>query len=109
MAVTLVLDVPQKVTLDVTLGDLLQVTVPAGTRYLEYSSDSDWYYEVDTGQADSAAGTATAQQRIGSGTGSLRCPGSGSGRARLPGDTDLFLAGAGASQVVWLTATSRGV
>lgn len=106
-AATLALNTPLKVTLEATPGNLRQINVPKGTRYLEYSSDDDWYYEVDSGQADAGAGTATAQQRIGAGTSSIRCPLSGSGRALLPLDIELFLAGSTASQVVWLTATSR--
>lgn len=105
-AAELTLDVPAKVTLEATGTNLREVVIPAGTRYLEFSSDEAWYLQM-TG-TDGAAGTATAQQRIGAGTSSLRAPGSGGGRARLSAARSVFLAGANAG-VIWLTATSRSV
>lgn len=109
-AATLVLNVPQKVTLEATATNLRKVTVPAGTRYIEYSSAAAWYMELAAqATADAAAGTATAQQRIDAGTGSKRAPRSGSGRSRLSEDWAIFLAGSGASQDIWLTAVSQGV
>src|SRR5688572_1912037 len=80
---TLVINTPQKITLEATGTNLREVVVPAGTRYLQFSSTTPWYWEPDTGQADADAGTAASQQRVDSGTGALRMPGSGGGRALL--------------------------
>lgn len=104
---TLVLNVPQKVTLEASTSALRKVNVPAGTRYLEYDSASAWFYEVDTGQNDGGAATVASQQRISAGTASLRMPGSGGGRSLLRESRALHLVGSSASQEVWLTATDR--
>jgi hypothetical protein len=109
-AAVLVLEVPQKVTLEATATNLRKLTLPAGARYLEYSSANPWFIErAAQATADAAAGTATAQQRVDAGTGSWRVPQSGSGRARLQSDLAIFLAGSTSAQDVWLTATARGV
>lgn len=109
-AATLVLNVPQLVTLEATPTNLRKVTVPAGTRFLEYSSASPWFLELAAqATADAAAGTAGSQQRFDTGTGSKRAPWSGAGRAILAADRAIYLAGSVASQQVWLTAVSQGV
>lgn len=108
-AATLVLNVPQKVTLEAVATNLRKVTLPAGTRYLEYDSAAPWFLELAAqATADAGAGTAAAQQRISAGTGSKRAPRSGSGRARLRAAHAIFLCGSGASQEIWLTAVSLG-
>lgn len=103
---TLVLNVPQVVTLEAGAGDLRELVIPRGTRHLEYSSEAEWFYEVDDGQTDGEAGTAAQQMRIDPGTGAFRCPGSGGGMDRTKAAQSLFVAGAAAGQL-WLTATSR--
>ena len=107
---TLVLNVPQLVTLEASTSNLRKVTVPAGTRYLEYSSLSPWYLELASqGTADGAAGTPGAQQRFDAGTGSKRAPGSGAGRDVKQAADAIFVAGSVVSQQIWLTAVSLGV
>lgn len=109
-AATLVLDVPQLVTLEVTPTNLRKVVLPVGTRYLEYSSAAAFFLELAAqSTADAAAGTAAAQQRFDAGTGSKRAPQSGSGRSNVRSAWNVYLAGSGASQQVWLTAVSLGV
>ena len=103
---TLVLETPQLVTLEATATNLRELVIPAGTRYLEWSSDGRWYYEPDTGQSDGNAGTAANQQRMPS-EDSWRVPGSGAHRARLPIAKSIFCAGTSSSQQVWFTATAR--
>jgi hypothetical protein len=109
-AATLVLETPQLVTLEATGTNLRKLIVPAGTRYIEYSSAAAWFYEKETAtpQSDGGAGTAAIQQRVDAGTSSFRAPGSGSGRACIPlGSTvAIYLAGSNSGQL-WLTATRR--
>lgn len=104
---TLTLNQPATFTLEATPGNLRELVLPAGARYLEYDSAAAWGYEIAVAQSDGGAGTAANQQSIAAGTGSLRCPGSGSGRSMLVTARSIFLVGTSASQSISLTATSR--
>jgi hypothetical protein len=106
-AATLVLDVPQLVTLEAVGTNLRKVVLPVGTRYLEYSSAAAWFLELAAqSTADGAAGTAAAQQRFDPGTDRKRAPQSGAGRSSVRSAWNVYLAGSGAAQQVWLTAVS---
>lgn len=104
------LETPQLVTLEATGTNLRKLILPAGTRYLEYSSAAVWFYEKEAAvaQLDGAGGTAANQQRVDAGTSSFRAPGSGSGRAAIPlgATVAIYLAGSNSGQL-WLTATRR--
>lgn len=106
MAETLTLGEPAMVTLDSTPGNLLQVTIPAGTRHLKGSSRNEWFVQL-TG-TDGGAGTAASQFRYDAGAMSDKFPGMGleSGTC-LKEDLDVYIAGSAADQPLWLWAITE--
>lgn len=91
---TLVLDEPQKVTLEGTATNLREVVLPARTGSLLITCDEAIYLEIDSGQDDGDAGTAADQLKMRAGTYSWTPPYIGS----------IFLAATSASQEIWLLA-----
>ena len=102
---TLVLGVPQKVTLEATPTNLRSVVIPRGTRALKCSSESPWFLELaDPGStSDGDPGTAGAQFRYDAGTFSDKLPGFGITPDQvLNEDKTVFVAGSVADQELWL-------
>jgi hypothetical protein len=107
-AATLVLGVPQLITLEATVTNLREVVVPAGCRSLLIDREEPIFVEVDTGQADGGAEAAAAQQRFPAGLNSWRVPGSGQGASVLTETVSVFVRPTSASQVIRMTAQREG-
>lgn len=104
MAATLVLGVPQRVTLSLAVE---QITVPQGSRQLKISSASEVFYE-DSATADGGVATPASQFRYEAGTFTDRLPGMGTTeQTSLSVDTIYRFVGSSASQFVWFWAVAE--